>query len=172
MSFYVKPNFKVAGPIFGSNIKVFSDILANLTDSEITKLNNKETIKGTIDDTEYEIDDTYTDIRINAKEGYNVGMENNLFVILNTVRTKELILEGLAREFISKVQNIRKQEDYNVVDRIIITYNGDEDIKEAVNMFNDYIKSETLAKELIFDELIENEIDLNGHKANIVTKQA
>ena len=94
------------------------------------------------------------------------------FVILNTVRTKELILEGLAREFISKVQNIRKQEDYNVVDRIIITYNGDEDIKEAVNMFNDYIKSETLAKELIFDELIENEIDLNGHKANIVTKKA
>ena len=172
MSFYVKPNFKVAGPIFGSNIKVFSDILANLTDSEITKLNNKETIKVTIDDTEYEIDDTYTDIRINAKEGYNVGMENNLFVILNTVRTKELILEGLAREFISKVQNIRKQEDYKVVDRIIITYNGDEDIKEAVNMFNDYIKSETLAKELIFDELVENEIDLNGHKANIVTKKA
>ena len=108
--FFVKPNFKVAGPIFGSNIKVFSDILANLTESEIAKLNNKETIKVTIDDTEYEIDDTYTDIRINAKDGYNVGMEDNLFVILNTVRTKELVLEGLAREFVSKVQNIRKQE--------------------------------------------------------------
>ena len=122
MTFYVKPNFKVAGPIFGSNIKIFSDILANLTEEEITKLNQGESIHITIDDTDYEIDSSYTDIRISAKEGYNVGMENNLFVILNTTRTEDLILEGLAREFISKVQNIRKTENYLTVKRFILCH--------------------------------------------------
>ena len=171
MSFYVKPNFKVAGPIFGANIKVFSELLEGLTDEEVACLNNGKTIHITIDDTDYEIDSSYTDIRISAKEGYNVGMENNLFVILNTVRTEELISEGIAREFVSKVQNIRKTEDYNVIDRITITYNGDEDIKKAVNNFKDYIMSETLATEITFDEKLEKTFDLNGHEAGIVTKR-
>ena len=172
MSFFVKPNFKVAGPIFGANIKVFSDILAGLSDAEITKLNKGESIKVTIDDTEYDIDSSYTDIRITAKEGYDVGMENNLFVILNTVRTDELILEGIAREFVSKVQNIRKQEDYHVADRITINYNGDEDMKKAVDMFKDYIMNETLATEIILNENINTELELNGHPVGIITKRA
>ena len=172
MSFFVKPNFKVAGPIFGANIKVFSDILAGLSDAEITKLNKGESIKVTIDDTEYDIDSSYTDIRITAKEGYDVGMENNLFVILNTVRTDELILEGLAREFVSKVQNIRKQEDYHVADRITINYNGDEDMKKAVDLFKEYIMKETLATEIILNENINTELELNGHPVGIITKRA
>ena len=172
MSFFVKPNFKVAGPIFGANIKVFSDILAGLSDAEITKLNKGKSIKVTIDDTEYDIDSSYTDIRITAKEGYDVGMENNLFVILNTVRTEELILEGIAREFVSKVQNIRKQEDYHVADRITINYNGDEDMKKAIDMFKDYIMNETLATEIILDENINTELELNGHPVGIITKRA
>ena len=171
MSFFVKPNFKVAGPIFGANIKVFSDILAGLTDEEITKLNKGESIHITIDDTDYEIDASYTDIRITAKEGYDVGMENNLFVILNTVRSPELILEGIAREFVSKIQNIRKQEDYHVADRITIEYNGDEDIKKAALMFKDYIMNETLATEITFNESLNTELDLNGHQAGIITKR-
>ena len=171
MDFFVKPNFKVAGPIFGANIKVFSEILANLTNEEITKLNNNETIHVTIDDTDYEIDSSYTDIRITAKDGYNVGMENNLFVILNTVRSEELILEGIAREFVSKVQNIRKTVNYNVADRITITYNGDEEIKNAVDMFKEYIMNETLATEITVSENINTELDLNGHKAGIITKR-
>ena len=172
MSFFVKPNFKVAGPIFGANIKVFSDILAGLSDAEITKLNKGESIKVTIDDTEYDIDSSYTDIRITAKEGYDVGMENNLFVILNTVRTDELILEGIAREFVSKVQNIRKQEDYHVADRIMINYNGDEDMKKAVDLFKEYIMKETLATEIILNENINTELELNGHPVGIITKRA
>ena len=98
-------------------------------------------------------------------------MENNLFVILNTVRTEELILEGIAREFVSKVQNIRKQEDYHVADRITINYNGDEDMKKAVDMFKDYIMNETLTTEIILDENINTELDLNGHHAGIITKR-
>ncbi|MBE6155113.1 MAG: isoleucine--tRNA ligase [Firmicutes bacterium] len=172
MDFNIKPNYKVAGPMFGANIKTFADKLANLTTEEITKLNNNESVEVVIDDVTYDIDNNYIDIRISAKEGYNAGMENNLFVILNTNRTKELILEGIAREFISKVQNIRKNEDYNVSDRITVLYNGDEDIKETVEMFKDFISGEVLATEIFFDETITNPLDLNGHEANIVTKRA
>ena len=98
-------------------------------------------------------------------------MENNLFVILNTVRSPELILEGIAREFVSKIQNIRKQEDYHVADRITIEYNGDEDIKKAALMFKDYIMNETLATEITFNESLNTELDLNGHQAGIITKR-
>lgn len=172
MDFNIKPNYKTAGPIFGANIKTFADILAKLSSEEINKLNNNESIEIIIDETTYSIDESYIDIRISAKDGYNAGMENNLFVILNTNRTKELILEGIAREFISKVQNIRKNEDYNVSDRIIINYNGDADIIEAVDTFKDFISGETLATEIIYNEDIANKIDLNGHEANIITKKA
>ena len=171
MNFQVKPNFKIAGPIFGADVKLFASYLSNISHEELNKINNHEKITIIINEKEYIIDETYLDIRISAKEGYNAGMENNLFVILNTHRSEELILEGVAREFISKVQNIRKTEDYNVIDRIIIDYNGDEDIKKAVEMFMDYIKSETLATEIIYDETVNNPLELNGHRANIATKK-
>ena len=171
MNFQVKPNFKIAGPIFGADVKLFATYLSNISPEELNKVNNHEKITIIINEKEYVIDETYLDIRISAKEGYNAGMGNNLFVILNTHRSEELILEGIAREFISKVQNIRKTEDYNVIDRIIISYNGDDDIKESVEMFMDYIKSETLATEIIYDETVNNPLDLNGHRANIATKK-
>lgn len=172
MSFYIKPNYKVAGPIFGSNIKEFANALSNLNDTDITKLNNNEEIALVIDDVTYNIGLSYVDIRIQAKDGYDVSMENNLFVILNTNRTPDLILEGLAREFISKVQNIRKNEDYNVSDRIIVTYSGDELLKEALTKFHDFIAGEILATEIIYDESLDCTMELNGHNAGITTKKA
>ncbi|MCM1053019.1 MAG: isoleucine--tRNA ligase [Ruminococcus sp.] len=172
MNFTLKPNFKVVGKTMGPKVKEFARLLEKLNPSEINKLNNDETIKLTIQDEEFTITKEMVDIRISEKEGFNVGMENNDFIILNTTLTEELILEGIAREFVSKVQNIRKNEDYNVSDRIIITYNGDELVKNTVKEFNEYVASETLATEFIYDENINNEVDLNGHTANIITKKA
>ncbi len=172
MDFNIKPNYKVAGPIFGSNIKHFADILANLSNEEIGKLNNHEAISVVVDDVTYDIDEAYIDIRITAKEGYDAGMENNLFVILNTNRTEDLILEGIAREFISKVQNIRKSEDYQVTDRIIVDYNGDEEVNKAIIMFKDFVMGEVLALELNNNPDVKNPFDLNGHEANITTRRA
>ena len=120
MNFMVKPNFKVAGPIFGQSIKKYADSLLNLNVEEITKLKNGENITLDVDGVEYEISPDMVDIRISAKEGFDVAMENNNFIILNTELTKELIEEGIAREFISKIQNMRKVKEYNIVDRITI----------------------------------------------------
>lgn len=170
MNFTVKPNFKVVGKILGSKIKAFATSLENLNEEQITKLNNNESITITLENEDLTVTKEMVDIRITSKEGFNVGMENNNFIILNTELNSNLILEGIAREFVSKVQNIRKNESYNVSDRINIFYNGDDLVKETIKEFGDYIKSETLATEIIEDESISSSVDLNGHTASITTK--
>ena len=129
---------------------------------EITKLKNGENITLDVDGVEYEISPDMVDIRISAKEGFDVAMENNNFIILNTELTKELIEEGIAREFISKIQNMRKVKEYNIVDRITIYYNGDEDVKETVNNQKEFIMAETLATDIVFKDSLEEKFDLNA----------
>ncbi len=73
-------------------------------------------------------------VTISAKEGFDVAMESNLFVILDTTLTKDLINEGYAREFVSKVQQMRKNNGYEVLDNINIYYDGNQDIKEAIDL--------------------------------------
>ena len=171
MNFMVKPNFKVAGPIFGQKIKMYSDSLMNLKPEEITKLKNGENIVIKVDNEEFDISKDMVDIRISAKEGFDVAMENNNFIILNTNLTDELILEGVARELISKVQNLRKNSGFEITDRIIINYNGDELFEEMLSKHLDYIKKETLANDIIYKENIDESYDLNGHEVYIEVKK-
>ena len=95
-------------------------------------------------------------------------MENNKFVILDTTLTEELLKEGYTREFISKVQQMRKGNGYDVLDNINIYYNGDTEIENAVNEYMEYIKDETLAVniEKVSDDSFKKE-DLNGHETGI-----
>ena len=93
-------------------------------------------------------------------------MENNVFTILDTTLTPELVDEGLARELVSKVQQLRKQADYEMMDNIVITVDADEEVKAAIEKHEDYIKSETLAVELK-NGTCEKSYDLNGHKTGI-----
>lgn len=164
MNFTVKPNFKVCGPIFGPKIKDFSNKLLSLTNEEIKKLENNEEIVIEIDNTNYTINKEMVDIRISSKEGFNVGMENNNFIILNTTLTEDLILEGIARELVSKVQNLRKNKDFEITDRINIYYKGDDKFNECLSNYLDYIKSETLAIDVIEKDDLNEKYDLNGHE--------
>lgn len=172
MNFTVKPNFKNVGKILGPNIKEFQNKLENLSEEEISKLTNNESISMSIGNENYNIDETYVDIRISSKDGFNVGMENNNFIILNTERTKELILEGIAREFVSKVQNLRKTLDFNVVDRISIYVSGDEEFNEALQNFKEYIQNETLAIMITEKKELKDKYDLNGHDVYIEIEKA
>ena len=171
MEFIVKPNFKVAGPIFGSNIKEYSNKLNELKMDNITKLQNGESIKLEINNNIYDINSELVDIRVSSKEGFNVATINDNFIILDTNLTRDLILEGIAREMISKVQNIRKENDYNIIDRINLYYKGDEEVDEAINKFNEFIKKETLAINISVKEGINNSYDLNGHNVFIETER-
>nr|MBP7279776.1 isoleucine--tRNA ligase [Sedimentibacter sp.] len=146
MDFSLKPNFKIAGPMLGNNVKAFAGILAKADALEIiTKVQSGEKYELDVNGQIVELDDQLLDIRIEAKEGYDVATGNNLFTIIDTNLTEELINEGYAREFISKVQQMRKNNGYEMMDRIKIFYTSSPEIDKAVKEFEDYIKEETLA---------------------------
>ncbi|MDD2494581.1 MAG: DUF5915 domain-containing protein [Tissierellia bacterium] len=147
MDYSLKPNFKLAGPKLGKNVKAFAAALAQANAMEIinaVQSGGKYDIE--VNGQKVELDEEILDIRISAKEGYNVSTDNNLFTIIDTNLTEELINEGYAREFISKVQQMRKNNGYEMMDNIKIFYDGNNEIDNAVNMFMNFIKSETLAQ--------------------------
>lgn len=164
MNFTVKPNFKEVGKVFGSSIKEFSSKLSMLSEEEITKLNNNETITLTINNEEKVIDKSMVEIKINAKEGYNVATINNEFIILNTVLDDMLLKEGFAREVVSKIQNLRKEKDFNVSDRINLYYKGTPYFKEVLKDFENYIKTETLSINIIEKEIDEYKFNINDEE--------
>lgn len=167
MNFFLKPNFKVAGPVLGKDIKAFGMELAKTDASSFVRsLESGEPVKMIINGEEKKIPKDFVDVRISAKEGFAVAMENNIFTILDTNLTPELVTEGLAREFISKVQQLRKQNDFEMMDNIIVTVCADDDVRAAIGEYESYIKSETLAKTIVFADT-DASFDLNGHKTGI-----
>ena len=157
MNFKVKPNFKEAGKVIGNKMKDFVKYLDNLSDDEIKCVNKGESL--TFD--EIEITPELLDIKIESKEGMKVAMEDNKFIILNTTLTDDLIKEGVAREVVSKVQNLRKEKDFDIENRIKLYYNSNDYFEEVLNDFGDYIKDETLAVELIKDSNLTDKYNIN-----------
>lgn len=173
MDYRLKPNFPVAGPALGPKIKEFSGALAALNAAATAaKLEAGEEIAFCLQGEETMISGDLVDVSITAREGFTVAMENNLFVILDTTLTQDLVNEGLAREFVSKVQQLRKREDYQVTDKIRIVYDGDEALAVAVAAFEGYIREETLALsiERVQDPSLERH-NLNDHDTGIKTER-
>ena len=167
MNFTVKPNFKEVGKVFGSKMKSFQTALTELSEKEIIALEQDEPITITLDGEEIEVNAAMVDIRVEAKSGFNVAMEGKNFIILNTERTEELVLEGLAREFVSKVQNLRKTKGLEITDRITLYYQGTPAFEKALEMFKEYIQEETLATEIVKKEDITEPFDINGESVKI-----
>ena len=165
-----KPNFKEAGKVFGSNIKAYSDYLNNISEDDIKKL---ESGKLTIDlnGENYNIDSNYVLKTINAVEGYKAVMLNYKTAIINTILNQDLINEGIAREIVSKVQNLRKTSGFDISDRIDMKYNGPKEIVDAVNEFKDYIMDEVLALTLTEDESASEELKINDYDMKVSIKQ-
>jgi isoleucyl-tRNA synthetase len=169
MNFTLKPNFKTAGPVLGAKMKLMAPALSKLDAAVYApKLEAGETVTIDLDGEPWEINKEYVMVTIAAKEGFTVAMENNLFIIIDTTLTKELIDEGYAREFISKVQQMRKNANFEMMDKISISFTGDDEIADAVQMHKDYIMQETLAEkvERVTGAELEKQ-DLNGHETGM-----
>ena len=166
MNFSVKPNFKEVGKVLGPKIKEFQTRLTELSKEQIDDLRNNKEITIILDNEDFKVNSNMVLINSLSKEGFDVALEDNDFIILNTELTEDLIKEGIAREFVSKIQNIRKQKDFDIVDRISIYYTSDEEVDDSIDKFKEFIKNETLALEIIKKECT-NKIDLNGHEAYV-----
>lgn len=168
MNYSLKPNFKTAGPALGGKIKAFGGALAKVDPADtVAKLESEGQLTITLDREEMTITKDFVDVNISAKEGFAVAMENNVFTILDTTITPALISEGLARELISKVQQMRKQKNFEMMDQIKISYQADEEVLAAIEEHKNYIMKETLAVDLCEMKSELNQYDLNGHKTGI-----
>ncbi|QIB69181.1 isoleucine--tRNA ligase [Aminipila butyrica] len=167
MNYSLKPNFKVAGPVLGGKIKAFGGALAQADPAALVaklEADGKATIL--MDGEDLIVEKEMVEVKISAKEGFSVAMENNVFTILDTTLNQELIDEGIARELISKVQQLRKQKDFEMMDHIRIFVTADESVQKALASHRAYIMKETLA-EALEEKTGLTAYDLNGHNTGI-----
>ena len=162
MNYEVKPNFKVCGPLLGSSIKSFQGYVKKFNYGDIKNLEEGNEVKINLDGKEITITYDMLDVRITSKEGFNSTHEGNNFIVLNTTLNKDLINEGIARELISKIQQLRKNKDFNIVDRINIYYSHNDEIEEAIEEYRDMIMKDTLAEQIDERNDLTEEFNING----------
>ena len=167
IKFIVKPNFKELGKILGPKIKEFQEVLSKLSIDEVNKLRNDEKIVVVLSGEEFTIESGMVDIRVESKEGFDATYKDNNFIVLNTVLTDELINEGLARETISKIQQIRKNNGFDIADRVKVYYEGDNKYTEAIKEFIPVIMDETLAVEFNQGNNLIDSYDINEYTVKI-----
>ena len=169
----IKPNFKLLGPRFGKEMGRVVAIINSFGEKEIKTL--EETGKINISLNEKKINLELGEVEISSKdiEGWGVAHGNGITVALDVSLTEDLIDEGIARELVNRIQNIRKEAGLAVTDRIIITLLAEPSLKEKINKNNAYICSETLAENIEFNDDLEdgNEVVFDLIKAQITIKK-
>ena len=145
----IKPNFKALGPRFGKNMKAAVGVINNLNDEQIKSLEAGETLAVQINGEEANIEPN--DVLIQSKdiEGWLVANGNGLTVALDIQLDDDLINEGIAREMINRIQNLRKDAGFEVTDKIILYLKEDVALVKVFEKHQAYIQQETLAKEIV-----------------------
>ncbi len=152
----IKPNFKILGPKFGKNMRFVTTELQKLTNDDIVKIEKEGNIEVNINGNNETISIDEVEIITQDIEGWLVANQGNLTVALDVTITNDLKNEGIARELVNRVQNLRKDSGLEVTDKIKLYLKKDGVIEKAVQDNADYIKNETLTKELILKEEIIN----------------
>ena len=150
----IKPNFKTLGPRYGKQMKQISALVAQLSQSDIAQIERTDSWTAEIDGVKIEATAADFDIVSEDMPGWLVATEGKLTVALDIMVSDELRREGLARELVNRIQNIRKDSGFEVTDRIRIEIERNDEIAGAVESFGDYIASQTLAVSVdVVDEL-------------------
>lgn len=143
-----KANFKTLGKKLGKDMKTAADIIAAFDQVAITQLEKTNSYALTIGDATYDL--ALEDIEVMTEDipGWTLASDRDLTVALDVTITDDLFAEGIAREIINRIQNIRKDSDLDVTDRIKVTISENEVVAKAVKVFGTYIASEVLADEI------------------------
>lgn len=157
----VKPDFKKLGPQFGKIMKQVSLAITSMQQEEITQLEQTGSFVFVIEGQSATISATDVEIISEDIPGWLVANEGNLTVALDITLTEQLLQEGIARELVNRIQNLRKQNGYEITDRITIQIVRSEHIEAAVETYADYIAGQTLANDITFVSHIENQTELD-----------
>lgn len=157
----IKPNFKTLGKKLGGNMKAMAAEIQAMDQAAIRLFESSGTYTSAINGTEYSL--TLEDVEISTQDmpGWLVATENGITVALDITITEPLLNEGIAREFINRIQNLRKEMDFELTDKINVYFNGIDSLQSSVNQFNAYICGEVLAQSLVFQDFTnENPVDV------------
>ena len=171
----VKPNFKVLGPKYGKAVQPIAAAIRKFTTKEIKELETKGHFTIQIEDKGTAIVREDVEILHEDIKGWIVESDNTLTVALDTELTEELIEEGFAREFVNRIQNMRKDAGFDVTDRIRIFYKAKDKLLKALQSLGSYVKNETLALELRENFVgagYAAEWDINGESCSISIERA
>ena len=169
----IKPNFKTIGPKYGKQMKSIAGIVSNFTQEDIASVEQNAGWTGEIDGTTIELE--MADFEINAQDipGWLVASEGGITVALDITLSPELKAEGLAREVVNRIQNMRKDSGFEVTDRIVVQIQTTDVITEAIKQFEQYICMEVLANSIQFTTLAEGQqeaIEAEGDTVFNITK--
>ncbi|GIZ07840.1 isoleucine--tRNA ligase [Flavobacterium sp. UMI-01] len=156
----IKPNFKALGPRFGKDMGLISKQIQGFSNDDINKLEREGSL--TLEIAGNAVTLTLEDVEITSQdiEGWLVANANGITVALDIVITPELKNEGISRELVNRIQNIRKDSGFEVTDKIKVHLQNNSLLKAAVEPNLNYIKSETLTEDLYFEEAIANGIEI------------
>lgn len=149
-----KPNYPLLGKKLGPNMKAVATQVQLFSTEKITEYERLGRIKVRLDDgTQIVLVENEIDIIRTGLEGWQVETEVGLSVAVDTELSEELQKEGLAREFVNRVQNMRKEANFSVTDRIVTGVQANENLASAINYMTEYIQQETLSESLELEEL-------------------
>ncbi len=153
----IKANFKMLGPKYGKLMKAVSVLIGNMSQTEISAFEQKGTFDAFIEGEQVTL--SLEDVEIQSEDipGLQVASEGAITVALDITVTPELRLEGIAREFVNRIQNLRKESDFEVTDKIILRIVRHPELNEALDKFSEYIGIQTLASTVaLVDQLPES----------------
>jgi len=157
----IKPNFKVLGPRFGKDMKTVAQAVNNFTSDDIKEIEQNGILDVEVNGKIITLERTDVEITSQDIEGWLVANEGAITVALDVTITDDLRKEGIARELINRIQNLRKDSGFEVTDRIDVTFQKSEHIEMAINANITYIKSETLTNELAIIDKLEDGIEID-----------
>ena len=169
----VKANFKLLGAKLGTKMKQASAVIANLTQAQITSLEKEGILALDIEGETIQLLINEVDIIAEDIPGWSVAVKNALTVALDITISPELLKEGNARELVNRVQNIRKESNFELTDKILLEIEDNTELKESFIQFSDYICREILAVQIDFLPVLKEgvEVDINDHKLRISVRQ-
>ena len=170
VNFEIKPNLPVLGKEYGKLIPKIREAINSMNQMDLAnKVKNGGYESILIDDTEITLNADNLLVTMQGREGFAFAGEGEIGVVLDTKLTAELKEEGDVREVLSKVQNLRKDKGFEVMDKIILYVNGNEVEENLVKKYEEQIKEETLAKEVRYNITRDTytEVSINGKNVNI-----
>ena len=168
----VKPDFKKLGPKFGKAMKSVAAAISSMSQADIAALERNGSMEFDIDGVKASVE--LADVEIISEDipGWQVANDGNITVALDVTITDELRNEGIARDIVNRIQNIRKGRNYDIVDKIKLTFAPDPATEEAIKAYGDYIAKQVLATSLevaqLADDAAAEVLDIDGTEVKVL----